>query len=178
MLKKCLRLTLVWHIPLPYINTCILIFRNISKPFIQAVCTFNFAFWRSHIVLVKWIRQKSGTNIRYLRTGELNPLLQSILSNIFYISLLGANINHLQYVPVITRNYFPFPSGLKVPEGCKLKVAGEERTWSEGKTILFDDSFLHSATNSHPTDHRAVLLVDLWSPDLSTRAREGIRQVF
>lgn len=55
---------------------------------------------------------------------------------------------------------------LIVPPGCALKVCGEERSWHEGEVLLFDDSFIHEAWNSGP-DPRAVLLWDIWHPDLT-----------
>src|SRR5215510_6068716 len=32
---------------------------------------------------------------------------------------------------------------LDIPDDCFLRVAGEARTWHEGKALLFDDSFYH-----------------------------------
>uniref|UniRef100_A0A4W3IT14 Aspartate beta-hydroxylase domain-containing protein 2 n=1 Tax=Callorhinchus milii TaxID=7868 RepID=A0A4W3IT14_CALMI len=35
--------------------------------------------------------------------------------------------------------------GLKVPSNCELVVGGEPQCWAEGRCLLFDDSFLHTA---------------------------------
>ncbi len=56
--------------------------------------------------------------------------------------------------------------GIDVPEHCGLRVAGDERTWQEGRALVFDDSFTHEAWNDS-TKPRLVLVVDLWHPDLS-----------
>jgi aspartate beta-hydroxylase len=56
--------------------------------------------------------------------------------------------------------------GVEVPEACGLLVGGESGTWSEGRCIVFDDSFEHEAWNRDVYD-RIVLIVDLWHPDLS-----------
>jgi aspartyl/asparaginyl beta-hydroxylase (cupin superfamily) len=53
-----------------------------------------------------------------------------------------------------------------VPPGCGIKVCDEERTWHEGEVLLFDDSFIHEAWNRGPAQ-RAVLLWDVWHPDLT-----------
>lgn len=54
---------------------------------------------------------------------------------------------------------------LVVPPGCRLKVGETEIEQREGKCIVFDDSFLHSAWN--PGDQvRYVLFFDFYHPDL------------
>ena len=57
--------------------------------------------------------------------------------------------------------------GIHVPAGdCRLRIAGETRSWVEGKCVVFDDTFEHEAWNF--TDlPRTVLIVDLWHPDLT-----------
>lgn len=62
--------------------------------------------------------------------------------------------------------------GLRVPPECWLEVAGQQHRWGVGKTLLFDDSFTHSAYfGSRPSaaqcEPRAVLLLDFWHPDVS-----------
>lgn len=37
------------------------------------------------------------------------------------------------------------PAGLKTPSNCELVVGGEPQCWAEGRCLLFDDSFLHTA---------------------------------
>jgi len=56
--------------------------------------------------------------------------------------------------------------GLKVPAGCSIRVGSETRPWVQGKTILFNSSFLHEAWNQSDED-RIVLLVDAWHPELT-----------
>lgn len=49
------------------------------------------------------------------------------------------------------------------PEGAWLDVGGERRHWRTGKSLIFDDSFVHSAGND--TDAiRVVLFVDFIRP--------------
>ena len=50
---------------------------------------------------------------------------------------------------------------------CHLIVAGTSIPLQEGKCIVFDDSFEHSARNDHPTKPRVVLIFDIWHPDLT-----------
>jgi aspartyl/asparaginyl beta-hydroxylase (cupin superfamily) len=55
---------------------------------------------------------------------------------------------------------------LRVPDRCGLRVAGEVRTWTEGRVLVFDDSFVHVAWNDSP-EPRVVLLWDVWHPALA-----------
>jgi Aspartyl/Asparaginyl beta-hydroxylase len=55
---------------------------------------------------------------------------------------------------------------LVVPGGCKLKVGDQEVEQQEGRCIVFDDSFLHSAWNDSG-EPRFVLVFDFFHPDLT-----------
>lgn len=55
---------------------------------------------------------------------------------------------------------------LKVPrdaQACTITVAGEQRTWAEGATLIFDDSFPHSVRND-TDEERVVLFADFVRP--------------
>ena len=54
-----------------------------------------------------------------------------------------------------------------------LRVGGEKRKWELGKCIGFDDSFEHEVYYNHPTDPRAVLIMDVWHPDMTENTRMG-----
>mmetsp|Transcript_157865 Transcript_157865/g.278698 ORF Transcript_157865/g.278698 Transcript_157865/m.278698 type:complete len:323 (+) Transcript_157865:72-1040(+) len=61
--------------------------------------------------------------------------------------------------------------GLVVDEGrCSLKVGDATRQWREGEFLVFDHTFLHSATNDSDRD-RFVLLCRFWHPGLSHEER-------
>lgn len=66
--------------------------------------------------------------------------------------------------------------GVSVPQGCSLSVHDEVYHWSPMDVIVFDDSFLHSATNESLVD-RCVLLIDIWHPSLSEKERIAIRMI-
>eukprot|EP00924_Labyrinthula_sp_SR-Ha-C_P001242 snap_masked-scaffold_7-processed-gene-18.36-mRNA-1 protein AED:0.26 eAED:0.26 QI:0/-1/0/1/-1/1/1/0/303 len=66
---------------------------------------------------------------------------------------------------------------LLVPEEakkCFLKVGAETVSFQYGKTILFDDSFLHSAINNTTSD-RVCLIVDVYHPELSNQEVKLLR---
>ncbi|KAL0485473.1 hypothetical protein AKO1_011773 [Acrasis kona] len=52
---------------------------------------------------------------------------------------------------------------------CTLKVGEETRTYEEGKSFIFDDSFYHSVKHlgDENSYDRVVLLIDFWHPELS-----------
>lgn len=60
-----------------------------------------------------------------------------------------------------------------IPQGCSITVAGETRTWQEGKCLLFDYSFEHEARNDGDRP-RTCLLVDLWHPQTTAAERRAL----
>lgn len=49
---------------------------------------------------------------------------------------------------------------LEVPAGdCAIRVAGEERRWTAGRTLVLDDRLVHEAWNRTP-ERRVVMLFD------------------
>lgn len=62
---------------------------------------------------------------------------------------------------------------LVATEGSRIRVATGERTWEEGKALVFDDSFEHEVWNQGDK-RRTVLLFDFWHPDLSASEIEAL----
>lgn len=60
-----------------------------------------------------------------------------------------------------------------IPDGCSITVAGETRSWEEGKCLLFDYSFEHEARNTGERP-RTCLLVDLWHPETTLPERRAL----
>jgi aspartate beta-hydroxylase len=65
---------------------------------------------------------------------------------------------------------------LLVPSNCALRVAGEERHWREGETLIFDDTYEHEAWN-RSTGLRVVLIADVWNPHLTEVERAALADV-
>lgn len=61
--------------------------------------------------------------------------------------------------------------GLIVPHGCSLRVGEEQGTWSEGRCLVFDDSFEHEVWHPGASD-RTVLLFRFWHPDIPAAERQ------
>ncbi|NEC85273.1 aspartyl/asparaginyl beta-hydroxylase domain-containing protein [Streptomyces sp. SID12501] len=60
-----------------------------------------------------------------------------------------------------------------IPDGCSITVAGETRSWDEGRCLLFDYSFEHEARNEG-TRPRTCLLIDLWHPETTIPERRAL----
>ncbi len=66
---------------------------------------------------------------------------------------------------------------LIVPDGCALRVGGETRPWEEGRALVFDDSIEHEAWN-RSGQLRAVLLFEIWRPELSAEERRALTLLY
>lgn len=66
---------------------------------------------------------------------------------------------------------------LIVPPHCYLKAAGEERAVAAGKSLFFDDTYLHEARNESD-EVRIVLLFTVWHPGLSEAERLAVDRCF
>lgn len=63
------------------------------------------------------------------------------------------------------------------PDSCGITVAGETRAWVVGQPLIFDDSFQHSTLN-RTAAARALLLFDVWHPELSRDERLALVDMF
>lgn len=67
--------------------------------------------------------------------------------------------------------------GLKIPDGCWIRVGEEQRGWQEGKLTTLDTSFEHSTGNPSEED-RHVLIIDFWHPELTEAERVALEFVY
>uniref|UniRef100_A0A914WCM4 Aspartyl/asparaginy/proline hydroxylase domain-containing protein n=1 Tax=Plectus sambesii TaxID=2011161 RepID=A0A914WCM4_9BILA len=72
--------------------------------------------------------------------------------------------------------------GIDVPlsaqKGASMDVGDASFSWVNGKCVVFDDSYLHSARYLNGERERAALIVDLWHPDLVKEEKECVEFVF
>lgn len=66
---------------------------------------------------------------------------------------------------------------LIIPGNGYLRVGNETRHWRKGEMFIFDDSIEHEAFNGSD-ELRAVLIIEIWRPELSERDKEFLRAVF
>jgi len=53
--------------------------------------------------------------------------------------------------------------GLLIPPQCGIRIGGNTYEWEQGKTLVFDDTYVHSAWN-HSNQDRVVLFIDFVRP--------------
>lgn len=63
---------------------------------------------------------------------------------------------------------------LIVPPSCGFRVGPETREWKVGEAWVFDDTIEHEAWNMS-SEPRAILIFDVWHPDLSTDERRMVK---
>lgn len=66
---------------------------------------------------------------------------------------------------------------LVVPAGCRLRVGAETRDVVEGQAMIFDDSIEHEAWNDGDAV-RAVLLLEVWRPEIGDDERQALTAMF
>lgn len=64
--------------------------------------------------------------------------------------------------------------GIKIPNGCGIRVGRETKGWHEGGFVFFDTSYQHECWNESEQP-RVVLLFDFLHPDLSEAERNFFR---
>ena len=64
---------------------------------------------------------------------------------------------------------------LIVPAGCGFRVGGEVREWKVGTGWVFDDTIEHEAWNDSDAP-RAILIFDVWNPELTPLERDLVRE--
>jgi aspartate beta-hydroxylase len=63
--------------------------------------------------------------------------------------------------------------GIRTPPGAQMRVGSETLHWTEGRCLVFDDSFEHEVWHAG-TEPRVVLLVDILHPGLPDSDRQPL----
>lgn len=90
--------------------------------------------------------------------------------SLLYCKVKGKRIIETFVIGILQKLFFF--AGLKIPSDCWLEVNGTQHNWKSEETVVFDDSFEHSATFSEQSSAaqaspRAVLIIDFWHPDIT-----------
>jgi tetratricopeptide (TPR) repeat protein len=64
---------------------------------------------------------------------------------------------------------------LVIPPGCAFRVGNDTRPWKVGEGWAFDDTIEHEAWNDSDVP-RAILIFDVWNPELSVAERDMVRE--
>ena len=63
-------------------------------------------------------------------------------------------------------------------EACFIRVGGQIKFWKEGELLIFDDTYEHEACNLSDCHDRAVLIFDVWHPEIMPQERQAIVDLF
>lgn len=155
--------------------------RNLADESRRAICFEKFglkpqAGWRQIELMIY--------GVEYPQRTRLFPQAMEILSGIEGIAT--AYFSHLAPKTKIpahvgdTDAYYRVHLGLKIPANlpdCGIEVAGQRQAWSEGKCLVFNDIYYHSAWNDSDQE-RIVLVVDILRPEFRDKAiwvNSGVR---
>ncbi|MFC8564463.1 aspartyl/asparaginyl beta-hydroxylase domain-containing protein [Streptomyces sp. NPDC057245] len=101
-----------------------------------------------------------------VRTGKICPLLECHFSTLLPGAVISPHCDLWNFS-------INLHLAVDIPDGCSIAVAGEKRTWVEGRCLLFDYSFEHEARNEGHSP-RTCLLVDLWHPETTIPERRAL----
>jgi len=90
-----------------------------------------------------------------------------------FFSILDAH-THIPPHTGITNTRLTVHLPLIVPPGCRFRVGGETREWRVGEAWVFDDTIEHEAWNDSDVP-RAILIFDVWHPELTSTERDLVR---
>jgi len=96
-------------------------------------------------------RKKCPKTMQYL--GKVPGFVSLSISQLAPKSVLA---EHVGDTNAMLRCHLGIEIPSKLP-GCGLRVHGEERSWEEGKWVIFNDAYKHGAWNN--TDKRRIILI-------------------
>jgi aspartate beta-hydroxylase len=91
-----------------------------------------------------------------------------------FFSILDAH-THIPPHTGVTNSRLTVHLPLIMPENCRFRVGGETREWRAGTAWVFDDTIEHEAWNDSDMP-RAILIFDVWNPELTTLERDLVRE--
>jgi aspartyl/asparaginyl beta-hydroxylase (cupin superfamily) len=90
-----------------------------------------------------------------------------------FFSILEAR-THIPAHTGVTNTRLTVHLPLVVPPDCRFRVGGETREWRVGTAWVFDDTIEHEAWNDSDLS-RAILIFDVWNPQLTPLERDLVR---
>ena len=132
-----------------------------------------FHLWKSG-ALVEENARRCPLTVRMLELAPMPRIQRRSPMAMFSILRPGTHIEP-HHGMLNTRLICHIP--LVVPDNCRLRVGAETRLVVEGEAMIFDDSFEHEAWNDSDSV-RAVLLFEIWRPELSEDERVALTAMY
>lgn len=118
--------------------------------------------WKSYFLVGYGYRRERACR-RCPETAALLERIPNLHSAFFSIMEPGQRlIPHRGPTKAIITWHLP----LSVPrdrEACRIKIAGQWHSWTEGRSLIFDDTYRHEVRND-TDEHRIILLIHLLRP--------------
>jgi aspartyl/asparaginyl beta-hydroxylase (cupin superfamily) len=91
-----------------------------------------------------------------------------------FFSILDAH-THIPPHTGVTNTRLTVHLPLVLPGNCRFRVGGDTREWQLGSGWVFDDTIEHEAWNDSDAA-RAILIFDVWNPQLTPQERDLVRE--
>lgn len=171
-------------------------------PWTEALHAESEAILAEHRTLKEraWLKKHPESNLLTEGSWKILPLFTHGAKNVDNCALLPHTTQMLEAIPTASRASLVYVSslaphtkvaphcgpmnlrlrchfGLSIPSDCHIRVGSETRTWQEGRCLIFDDSFEHSASNASDRQ-REVIIIDFWHPELTTIEQQALEFLF
>ena len=129
-----------------------------------------FYLWRDGAPVDKHLARcpKTAAALRRLPLADLPGYAPTA-----FFSILDAR-THIPAHTGVTNTRLIVHLPLVIPGACRFRVGSQTREWRAGQAWVFDDTIEHEAWNDSDVP-RAILIFDVWHPDLSAAERDLVR---
>ena len=130
----------------------------------------------------KWDEEKSTKCPRTRQLLESSGCLMhdTVYGNVFFSVLRPGSVIEAHTSPCNFR--LRCHLALSASAGFTLRVGQHTATWETGRLLVFDDSFVHSvehdASMGQDVGDRAVLIFDVWHPDITHSEQLALKCIF
>eukprot|EP00347_Sterkiella_histriomuscorum_P006369 403353023 len=149
-------------------------------------------------------RTKEGVCLKFpfIRNGHYNQQFQKMMPKtneilleltkrgdgpMINVPLSSSYVSIMKPVTALNNHYGPSNIRLRVhlplvlpdnDEACFIRVGGQVKFWKEGEVIVFDDTYEHESCNLSDIHDRALLIFDIWHPEITPQERHAIIEMF
>jgi len=117
--------------------------------------------WRSFFLIGYGYRLEKNC-ARFPETARLLAAVPGLVTALISVLEPGMHVGRHRGV---SKGILIAHLGLKIPvrDGCRMDVDGQKVIWSEGESLVFDDTYPHEVWND-TDEHRVILLIQFKRP--------------